>query len=70
MFADFPVGMRVRVVEDGEDPESGWVGAKGVVQQHNTFDRTITIWVLSGNPNPDDGNLAWFDPTELKKVQQ
>ncbi len=69
MFADFPVGTRVRVVEDSEDPKSGWVNVIGVVQQHNVFDRTLTIWVLQNNPNPDDGNFAWFTPNELEVLK-
>ena len=65
MRRKFNVGDNVKVIEDTEDPESGWVGAEGQVIAFR--DGVTVIKVMSGNPNPDDGNVAWFSESELQR---
>lgn len=64
----FQEGQKVKVIADYEDPQpdSPWVGAIGIVQQYNAFDRDYTIQVTSGNVYPEDGDLAWFAENELQ----
>jgi hypothetical protein len=62
-------GTKVKVIRDTEDPNSGWVGASGVIDHYNVFDNDYTILVESGNPNPDDGNFAWFGRDELEVLK-
>lgn len=65
-MAQLAKGTKVKVIRDTEDPNSGWVGATGTVHHYNAFDNDYTIRITSGNPNPDDGNLAWFGLDELE----
>lgn len=69
MSQRFKKGQKVKVVQDHEDPASEWVGATGVVRHYNAFDNDYTIRITSGNPNPEDGNLAWFSYDELEAQQ-
>lgn len=61
-----PKGTKVKVIRDTEDPNSGWVGATGVIDHYNAFDNDYTILITSGNVNPEDGNFAWFGLDELE----
>lgn len=71
MFSEIPVGTKVRVARDLEDLESNppWVGAIGIVTQHNASERCVTINVTSGNVYPEDGDQAWFSPNELEVLE-
>lgn len=64
-----PEGTKVKVVKDLEDPQSGWVGATGIVDHYNAFDNDYTIYVTSGNVNPEDGKFATFSENELEILE-
>ena len=67
---DLPAGTKVKVVRDYEaeaaNQPSDWVGATGIVDHVNAFDRNVTIIVTSGGIYPEDGKFAWFTPDELE----
>lgn len=67
----FEVGENVNVIEDAEDPESGWVGC--VCQVVAYRDHVVIVKAIPDFPYPDnsewfvDGNSAWFSESELER---
>jgi len=63
-------GTKVKVIKDYEaetsSEESEWIGATGIVKSFDGI--AVVIKVLTGNPNLDDGDYAWFDESELETI--